>query len=139
MARKHCSDSIHLHSPGNPGVTGADTGAADDVSSIQQVALALFLQRAVSLLVARRQLAGLVLQLLQLLQLGHAVVAADLVVQRQVADGRVDRLATLGAQAHHLQAGAVDLLRQLVDGDVGRRAHQHRPAALLHQVVHDRR
>ena len=58
-------------------------------------------------------------------------------MEREERDGRVNGLATLGTQSHHLQARLVDLLRQLVNGDVGRRAHEHRPTALLHQMVDD--
>ena len=57
---------------GEPRVARADAGARDDVGHLQELALGLLPQRAETLLVVRGELAGLVLELLQLAQLAGA-------------------------------------------------------------------
>ena len=94
---------------GKPRVTSTDTCTADNIGTLQQVTLALLLQRTISLLIRHRQLSRLVFQLLQFLQLGRAGRAADLLVQREKRNWRVDGFATLGTQADHAKTGTVDL------------------------------
>ena len=65
-------DAAEPH-PGQLRVPGPDTGAADHVSHVQQLLLALLPQDPVPLLVTAAQLAGLLLQQLELPELGAAL------------------------------------------------------------------
>ena len=124
-------DRVELE-PVQPRVASADAGAANHVSCLQQFLLRRLLQQSVTFLVDAGQLPGLVLQLLQLLQLGVRLHVLDLIVESEEADWRVDRLARLCAKSHDLQVGLVYLLGQLVHGRVRGSAHQHGATILLH-------
>lgn len=119
----------------------------------EQLSLSCALERPVPLLICRRQLACLILQLLQLLQLRHAIEhmvgvnassrvqpvpspklethspvhVPDLVVQGQEGHWGVNGLAALGTEAYHFQPCLVDLLCELVDGDVTWGTDKYRP------------
>jgi len=111
-----------------PWVAGTDARRADHLRVAENLALDRTLQRLELLLVARRQLALFVLELLQLLQLALVtrLHVRDAVVQSQELDRRADCFATLGTHTHDAQTALVYLLGQLIDGNVTRRTHEHR-------------
>lgn len=63
----------------NARIARTDTCAADYVSGVEKVAFALLLEGSVALFVVGRQLPSLVLELLQLLQLWHALSTNNIV------------------------------------------------------------
>ena len=63
---------------GQPRITGTDAGAADHVGHVEQLPLGLLPQHPEPFLVAGTQLAGLLLQLLQLLHLSGPETSRNL-------------------------------------------------------------
>mmetsp|Transcript_6255 Transcript_6255/g.15425 ORF Transcript_6255/g.15425 Transcript_6255/m.15425 type:complete len:311 (-) Transcript_6255:812-1744(-) len=126
---------------GEARVAGPDACGADDVGSHEDLSLCGAFEGLVLLLVSRRQLPELVLELLQLGQIALfcGVQVAHAVVEGEVLHGRRHALSALGTQPHDLEARGVDLLRQLVHRHVGRRAHQHLPMRHAAQMQHDAR
>ena len=124
-----------------PRVAGADGGYAHDVRRGDNLPFDLALQPLVSPFVVAAQLAELVLELLQLLELRSLgrVQVRDLVVEGEVLHGRRHVLSGPRRESHDAQPRALDLLRELVHGDVGGGAHDHLPEVLLRELVHDRR
>ena len=122
------------------GVARGGASAADDVRRLQDLTLGGALELVVLFLVGLRELAQLLLEHAQLVQLCLVgrVEVAHLVVQREVLDAAVDRLPRLCAEAEDAQPRLVDLLGELVDGHVGGRAHEGLALQLLGEVVDDR-
>ena len=123
--------------PDQLGVSGPNTRAADDIGHVQELLLALLPQDPVPLLVAAAQLAGFLLQHLQLGVLRVALDLLDLVVQGEVGHRCFQRLSGLGADPDHLQTSLVHLLAELVHGGVAGGADQDRAAVQLDQLVDD--
>ena len=122
------------------GVARGGASAADDVRRLKDLPLGGALELVVLLLVGLRELAQLLLEHAQLVQLGLVgrIEVAHLVVQRQILDAAIDGLARLCAEAEDAQSCLVDLLGELVDGHVGGRAHKGLALQLLGEVVDDR-
>mmetsp|Transcript_60216 Transcript_60216/g.191291 ORF Transcript_60216/g.191291 Transcript_60216/m.191291 type:complete len:534 (-) Transcript_60216:584-2185(-) len=125
---------------GQAGVARAHAGRADHVGVLQDLSLRAPLERAVLLFIRRRKLPLLLLEHLQLAQLGlpGQLEVLHLVVEGEVLHGREDALAGLRTQADHFEPCHRDLFRELVDCHVGGRRHDHLPHVLLGEVVDQR-
>lgn len=123
---------------GQSRISASDTSAADDIRVPQDLALASPSQRLELALVATAQLALLVLELNEFLQLGVGIAVGDLGVEGEERDGGLERFARLGGDADDLESRGVDLLGELVDGDVGGGADEDLAGVHLGEVVDDR-
>mmetsp|Transcript_5605 Transcript_5605/g.9207 ORF Transcript_5605/g.9207 Transcript_5605/m.9207 type:complete len:232 (+) Transcript_5605:1356-2051(+) len=125
---------------GQPRVPRPHTGHANHVGRLQDLPLRLRSQMAKPPGVGGDQVANLVLEPLQLAQLGlvRGVEVPHQRMQRQVVDGRECRFSGLGGDPNDLETRLVDLFGQLVHRHVGGRTHEHLSDILLRQVVHER-
>lgn len=120
-------------------VTGAHTRAADNISRIKYLLLALPNERLVLPFVVAAKLALFVLELNQLLKLDVRGVVGDLAVEREEGDGRVEGFAGFRSEANNLEAGSMDLLRELIHRDVRRSADEDLARIHLCEMIDDRR
>lgn len=118
-------------------IASPDTGAADDVRGAENLLLARADEGLVLSLVVRAQLALLVLELDELLQLEVHGVIRDLLVERQEGDGGIQGLARLCGETDDFEARCVYLLGELIDGNVGRGTDEDLAGVHLGEVVDD--
>lgn len=123
------SSLINQHGPklqlGKSRISSTNASAANDIRSVQNLPLALPDQGLVFPFIIRAQLALLVLQHDQLLQLNVASVFSHLLMQSQEGDRRIESFTRLGRDPHNLETCGVNLLGQLVYSDIGGSADEH--------------
>jgi hypothetical protein len=121
-----------------PGVSRADTSAANDLRCQQNLLLALSDEALILPLIVRAQLSLLVLKLDKLLEFDVRGVVCDLVMKRQECDGRIERLTRLGRKPHDFEPRGVDLFSELINSDVRRRADEDLAWVHLGEVINNR-
>lgn len=120
-----------------PRVTATNTSSANNVRIAQDLLLHRPCKRLELAFVRTRELALLLLELNELLQLGVGVGVGDLSMKGEEGDGGFESFAGLGGDADDLETGRVDLLGELVDGDVGGGGNEDLTGVHLREMVDD--
>ena len=121
-----------------PGVSRADTSAANNLCCQQNLLLALPNEALIFPLIVGAQLPLFVLKLNKLLEFDVGGVICDLVMKRQERDRRIERLARLGCEAYNFEPRGVHLFSELIHSNVRRSADEDLARVHLGEVINDR-